>query len=91
MVDTDVSYLAYTTLLEILIAEQMQVFIRSDHGSPIPDQERKRFISAHNEGKLIRPETIGHVVAALVLRASKDMSGQFISWDSEECKPYRDE
>ena len=69
----------------------MQSFIRNDRGSAIPDQERQRFISAHNEGRLVRPEIIGHVVAALVLRAAKALSGQFISWDSEECKPYRDE
>jgi hypothetical protein len=69
----------------------MQSFIRSDGGSAIPDQERQRFINAHNEGKLVKPETIGHVIAALALRATKDLSGQFISWDSEECKPYRNE
>ena len=69
----------------------MQFFIRSDRGSAIPDKERQRFISAHKEGKLVRPEIIGHVVAALVLRATKELSGQFISWDSEECKPYRNE
>ena len=67
----------------------MQIFIRSDGGLTIPEQERQRFIDAYNEGKLIKPEVSGHVLASLVLRATRDLSGQFISWDSEECKPYR--
>lgn len=74
-----------------MVDTDMQSFIRGDDGSAIPDVERQRFISAHKEGKLVRPEIIGNIVAALVLKATKDLNGQFISWDSEECKPYRDE
>ena len=53
--------------------------------------DHDRFVHVHAEGKLVRPEDCGHVIAALALGAPKGLSGQFVSWDSEACKPFRKE
>ena len=47
------------------------------------------FTHAYSESKLVKPEDCGHVIAALALNAPKHFSGQFISWDSDDCKPFR--
>lgn len=51
--------------------------------------DQERFIKAHNEGKLVRPEDAGHVIAALAIKAPKALSGQFVSWDGQECADFR--
>lgn len=51
----------------------------------------QKFVQLHSEGKLLKPEDPGHVVAALSVQAPKQLSGQFVSWDSVECKPFRRE
>lgn len=53
------------------------------------DEDHKIFIKAHADGKLVKPEDAGHVIAALSLRAPKSLSGQFVSWDSDDCKDFR--
>jgi hypothetical protein len=47
------------------------------------------FVAAHANGKLLKAEDPGHVVASLALNAARSLSGQFVSWDSEECADYR--
>jgi len=51
--------------------------------------EHQRFLSAHAAGNLVKPEDCGLVIAGLALGAPKELSGSFVSWDSEECKPFR--
>jgi hypothetical protein len=53
------------------------------------DKDYNAFVQSHADGKLVNPEDCGHVIASLSLQASKNLSGQFVSWDSEECKAYR--
>ena len=48
------------------------------------------FVSAYDEGKLVDPMDSGHVLAALAVKASKELSGHFVSWDSEECSEFWD-
>ena len=66
----------------------MQVAVRgaTEHMSK-SDQER--FVKAHAEGKLVRPEDAGHVIASLAIKAPKSLSGQFVSWDGQECAEFR--
>ena len=47
------------------------------------------FMALQSNKKLIKPEVSGYVMAALALKAPKSMSGQFISYDSEDCAPFR--
>ena len=67
----------------------MQAVLRKNEGSVMQDKDHQIFVKAHAEGSLVKPEDSGHVIAALALRAPKELSGGFVSWDSEECKPFR--
>ena len=49
-----------------------------------------KFVKEHEEGTLVRPSESGHVIAALALKATKELSGKFVSWDSEECSEFWD-
>ena len=53
------------------------------------DKVHKYFVGLQTGQKLIKPEVSGYVMAALALKAPKTMSGQFISYDSAECAPFR--
>ncbi|KAI0034070.1 NAD-P-binding protein [Vararia minispora EC-137] len=46
------------------------------------------FVREHTEGKLLPPDVPGHVIAKLALYAPAELSGKFLSWDSEECRPF---
>jgi len=72
-----------------MVDTDMQATLRTSAGSALAKEDHEKFVKAYNEGKLVKPEDVGHVIAALVLRAQSGLSGQFVSWDSDECKPYR--
>lgn len=67
----------------------MQEKLRMIGASAMSPEDYDKFIKAHAEGKLVRPEDCGHVIAALAIKAPKELSGTFTSWDSEECAPFR--
>jgi len=69
----------------------MQESIRASGSAHLTERDHKIFTQAHADGKLVKPEDCGHVIAALSLQAPKSLSGKFVSWDSEDCKPYRKE
>ena len=68
---------------------QMQTQIRELGAIAMNDKVHKYFVGLQTDQKLIKPEVSGYVMAALALKAPKSMSGQFISYDSEECAPFR--
>jgi hypothetical protein len=55
----------------------MQVEVRG-HNSVMDNKDAEKFRSLHEEGKLLRPEQPGNVIAKLVLRAEKGLSGKFL-------------
>ncbi|KAG6829596.1 hypothetical protein H0H92_004065 [Tricholoma furcatifolium] len=67
-----------------MVDTNMQTTLRNQGGSVLAEKDHEKFVKAHSEGKLVRPEDAGHVIAALALRAQPALSGQFVSWDSEE-------
>lgn len=67
----------------------MQATLRATGASHMAEQAHKTFVQVYTEGKLVKPEDCGHVIAALSVQAPKSLSGQFVSWDSEECAPFR--
>ncbi|TFY74914.1 hypothetical protein EWM64_g9099 [Hericium alpestre] len=67
----------------------MQTTIREKGAGPMTDKDYQIFIREHEEGKLVKPEDCGHVMAALSVLATKELSGGFFSWNSKECEPYR--
>lgn len=68
---------------------QMQQTLRSDGRAHMLEYEYSKFVEAHAAGKLVRPTDAGHVIAALSVNASRDLSGEFISWDAEKLRAYR--
>ena len=66
----------------------MQVLLRNSPDKITPTDHRN-LIKAHTEGTLISPDTSGYLIAALVLRAKKDLHGQFISNTAPELEEYQ--
>ncbi|KAG7096876.1 hypothetical protein E1B28_004282 [Marasmius oreades] len=69
----------------------MQQAIRDLGGKHMTQSDHQKFIRLHTDKILLRPEIPGHVIAALVLRAPKALSGQFVNWDDECCEDFRSE
>ncbi|KZV76106.1 NAD-P-binding protein [Peniophora sp. CONT] len=68
----------------------MQGQIRSGGNGHMDQAVYDSFVCEHNEGKLLPPDQPGHVIAKLALSAPAALSGQFVSWDSEPCAPFRE-
>ncbi|KAJ7498838.1 hypothetical protein FB451DRAFT_1203190 [Mycena latifolia] len=72
-----------------MVQTDMQALLRQTGAAHMTAQDHNKFVVAHAEGYLLKPEDPGHVIAALALHAAKSLSGQFVSWDSDECADYR--
>lgn len=62
-----------------MVDTDMQREIREEHANNMPTEAVSRFIGAHRDGKLLKPEQPGHVMAKLVLDAPNTLSGRFIT------------
>lgn len=58
------------------VATAMQQQIRELGGSSMKATDHQSFIDEHNEGKLLKPEQPGSVIAKLVAGATTDLSGK---------------
>jgi len=67
----------------------MQRTLRLMGNHAMDQSDHQKFVDAFNQGKLVKPEDCGYVIATLALRAPQELTGQFVSWDSEECRPFR--
>lgn len=63
-----------------MVDTEMQRELREDHVSNLDAEMHSKFFGAHKEGKLVKPEQPGHVMAKLVLDAPQDLSGRFLSY-----------
>ncbi|KZO94904.1 short-chain dehydrogenase [Calocera viscosa TUFC12733] len=72
-----------------MVDTPMQAAIRTEASKGLmkPD-EHQRFVDMHAAGKLVRPEESGYVLAALAVNGSKELSGQFLTWNGPECAAY---
>lgn len=48
----------------------------------------KKFTGLHETGKLVPPHLPGGVLAGLALKGEQTLTGQFLSWDSDDMKAY---
>ncbi|KAJ5726801.1 oxidoreductase [Penicillium malachiteum] len=71
-----------------MVDTEMQRELREVHGAYLDAEMHSKFTGAHEGGKLVTPEQPGHVMAKLVLDAPKELTGAFLSWDSEELKTF---
>lgn len=53
------------------------------------EADHLKYVNAHREGTLLRPEQPGTVIAELALRAAKGLSGKFLNWDATELQEYQ--
>jgi len=67
-----------------VVDTEMQATIRSHGRSVMTEAGHDRFLSLHEEGKLLDPAVPGSAIAALALHAPTSMSGSFVSWDDAE-------
>ncbi|RAO72540.1 uncharacterized protein BHQ10_008552 [Talaromyces amestolkiae] len=75
-----------------MVDTEMQREIREDHAksSDLPPGALQRYEEAHRDGKLLKPEQPGNVMARLVLDAPKELSGRFISWNDKDLAAFQD-
>ncbi|KAI0053583.1 NAD(P)-binding protein [Auriscalpium vulgare] len=66
----------------------MQAALRETGRVHMTEEDYNTFVREHTEGKLVKPEDAGYVIAKLALEAPASLSGQFVSWNSDECKAY---
>lgn len=71
----------------------MQADIRSKHLSNMDEDDQAKFRGAFEQGKLLKPEQPGHVMAKMAIDAGlskKGLNGIFLSWNDEKLKEYQD-
>ena len=66
----------------------MQTTLRGA-GNVMNASDHKKHVQIHEEGKLIKPEQSGHLIAALTMRAAQSLHGQFFNWDADEFVEYQ--
>lgn len=72
-----------------MVDTSMQEQIREVHKDSMDAEDIKKFSGAFRDGKLVKPEQCGHVIAELSLRGSADLSGQFLSWNDGRLSEYQ--
>jgi len=60
-----------------MVDTDMQLAVRE---SKTPQDFKDRFITAHKEGKLVKPEDVGKVLGRMVLDIDKEFSGKFVRY-----------
>jgi len=61
-----------------VVDTEMQRELRDVHSKVMEDMDNSKFFKAHQENTLLRPEMPGHVMAEMVLRPPKALSGKFL-------------
>ncbi|KAL8939495.1 MAG: hypothetical protein Q9216_003323 [Gyalolechia sp. 2 TL-2023] len=61
-----------------VVDTQMQADVREKHSELMDEKDVSKFHSLHQQGKLIKPEKPGHVIAKLAIDAPKGLSGKFL-------------
>jgi hypothetical protein len=66
----------------------MQTLLRSSPDKMTP-KDYKTFSNAHAKGSLISPDASGYLIASLILRAKKELHGQFVNHTAPELGEYQ--
>ena len=62
-----------------MVDTEMQRELREVHVTNLEPQVHAKFTTVHKDGKLLKPEQPGHVMAKLVLDAPNELSGKFFT------------
>ncbi|KAG8762448.1 hypothetical protein FRB91_008431 [Serendipita sp. 411] len=71
-----------------VVDTDMQTLLRSSTDA-LRTEDVKPFVDLFASGKLAKPADPGYVIASLSISAKDELSGQYVSWDGEECKQHR--
>lgn len=63
-----------------VVDTEMQRALREVHHTAMEKQDAERFSTLHKEGKILKPEQPGNVMARLVLDAPEGLSGKFLTY-----------
>lgn len=72
-----------------MVDTEMQRQIREVHNTNMDPNDMKKFTSAFEDGKLVKPEQCGHVIARLAEDAPSELSGQMLSWNDTKLEEYQ--
>ena len=72
-----------------VVDTEMQREIREKHHELMTEKDRQKFAELKRSGGLLRPEQPGDVMAGVVVKPPRDLSGRFLSWDAEDLKGFR--
>ncbi|KAJ5551627.1 hypothetical protein N7535_000428 [Penicillium sp. DV-2018c] len=73
-----------------MVDTEMQRALREDHGTALDAEMHSKFTGVHKDGKLLKPEQPGHVMAKLVIDAPKELSGRFYSWNDKDLQAFQE-
>ncbi|KAJ5036251.1 hypothetical protein NUH16_004122 [Penicillium rubens] len=73
-----------------MVDTEMQRALREDHATALDAEMHSKFTGVHKDGKLLKPEQPGHVMAKLVLDAPKEFTGRFYSWNDKELEGFQE-
>lgn len=68
----------------------MQTVLATEHFQAMDKKDAQKFQSMRAEGRMLRPEQPGNVIARLALHAQQHLSGKFIDWNADELSMYQD-
>lgn len=74
-----------------IVDTDMQTALREIHGTVMGPAEHAKFLEFKSSGIIVPPESVAVALGNLCLRAEKDLSGKFVSWDEEDLASYRRE
>ncbi|KAF4637026.1 hypothetical protein G7Y89_g1064 [Cudoniella acicularis] len=72
-----------------VVDTEMQKEVRG-HASVMDDKDVEKFKALHEQGKLLRPEQPGYVMARLSLGAGRELSGKLWNWNDKELSSFQD-
>ncbi|KAI9870384.1 MAG: hypothetical protein M1830_004316 [Pleopsidium flavum] len=73
-----------------VVDTQMQRELREVHHTAMAKDDAENFFSLHRDGRLLKPEQPGDVMAKLVLEAPTELSGKFLSWNDKDLAAFQD-
>ncbi|KAK3805545.1 MAG: short-chain dehydrogenase [Benniella sp.] len=77
------------SVLPGIVDTEMQTAIREKGQANMTSEHHAYFVDSYTNEKLLHPDDPGHVIAALAVNGASSLNGQFLSWDDEELKAYR--
>ncbi|KJZ74856.1 hypothetical protein HIM_05765 [Hirsutella minnesotensis 3608] len=68
----------------------MQGVLRASGKESMDKAQYDSFVEAYQQGKLLKPEQPGHVIARFAAQPSKELSGKFLIWNGPELASYQE-